>query len=178
MSSSGVAAVVVVVVVLALVSACVSADCFSYSAEKLNEGVRYKVYYDTMGHPTIGVGLNLDASASAGIVSSCTPYTVKQLIAGQTVTDSQVQCMFNKSIGPAQSCANSIVGGGSSSGAWGAVADMAFNMGCGGVQAFHNMIAAIKARNWNQAAAEMQNSKWCGQVHSRCDRDMACMRRG
>ena len=170
-------AVVLVCTLLAL--ACVvAADCFSYSAEKLNEGVRHTVYYDTTGHPTIGIGLNLDASASAGIVSACTPYTVRDLLNGQSVTDSQIECMFNHSTGPASECANGIVGGGSSGGAWGAVADMAFNMGCGGVQAFHGMISAIKARNWSQAAAEMQDSLWCGQVHSRCDRDMACMRNG
>ena len=51
MSSSGVAAVVVVVVVLALVSACVSADCFSYSAEKVGWCLLLVVLENALGRP-------------------------------------------------------------------------------------------------------------------------------
>lgn len=140
-------------------------------------------------------------SASANAVSACTPYTVKDLLNGQVVTLSQIECMFDISTGPAFECADGIVGGsGNREGAWGAVADMAFNLGCESVLAFHGMISAIHAHDWSQAAAEMQNSVWChqvggllypfssiasrdrptqdAQVHTRCDRDAACMRNG
>jgi len=47
------------------------------------------------------------------------------------------------------------------------LADMAYNLGLHGLLEFKKMLAAVKAKNWPQAAAEMRNSKWAKQIPHR-----------
>ena len=49
-----------------------------------------------------------------------------------------------------------------------ALVDLMYNIGVGSFLTFKKMIAAIKAKDWNAAANELQDSKYCGQVPSRC----------
>ena len=44
------------------VNCLLSGTCNSYEREKLNEGYKPRVYIDTEGHPTVGIGFNLDRS--------------------------------------------------------------------------------------------------------------------
>ena len=46
----------------------------------------------------------------------------------------------------------------------GALVNMVFNLGKGGVEGFHNMIAAIKADNWDGAADQAMDSLWYRQL--------------
>jgi hypothetical protein len=88
-----------------------------------------------------------------------------------------------------------------------AVIDMAYNLGCAGLNSFKSMKASLQAKRWAQgtieshrflissfsffylfsfaallltlsAATDAGNSRWCGQVGSRCARDQACIRSG
>lgn len=45
--------------------------------------------------------------------------------------------------------------------------DMAYELGGAGLAAFHDLIAAVRARNWQGAVHAMQDSKWAHQVPSR-----------
>jgi len=45
-----------------------------------------------------------------------------------------------------------------------ALIDLRFNLGAGGFRSFKRMIAAIRARNWQLAAAEALDSRWAHQV--------------
>ncbi len=58
------------------------------------------------------------------------------------------------------------------------IINMVFNLGITGFQKFHNTIAAIKAEDWDVAAAEMLNSKWARQVGPRAERLAQMMREG
>ena len=58
------------------------------------------------------------------------------------------------------------------------VASMVFNIGLRGFKGFKKAIAAIGARDWNQAADQMLSSKWAGQVGSRASRLAQMMRDG
>ena len=51
------------------------------------------------------------------------------------------------------------------------VVDMAYNLGAGGLSSFVNFKEAIRSNDWNGAAKEMANSKYCKQVKSRCTRN-------
>ena len=39
---------------------CLSGTCNSYEREVLNNGYKYRVYIDTDGDPTVGIGFKLD----------------------------------------------------------------------------------------------------------------------
>merc|ERR1711991_749388 len=59
-----------------------------------------------------------------------------------------------------------------------ALTDMAFNMGCSGLEQFTSMKSAIQAGDYQKAAQDAENSLWCGQVGARCQRDAACIASG
>ena len=48
------------------------------------------------------------------------------------------------------------------------LADMRFNLGHNRFRTFKNMIAAVECQDWPQMVFEMEDSKWCGDVKSRC----------
>lgn len=48
------------------------------------------------------------------------------------------------------------------------LADMRFNLGPKRFRSFKKMIAAVEARDWPRMAQEMEDSKWCADVKSRC----------
>ena len=67
------------------------------------EGRRYQTYTDTMGHPTVGVGFNLDANgAPAAIAALGLDYA--QVRAGtQLLTDAQVDTLLQQTVNQAVS---------------------------------------------------------------------------
>ena len=158
-----------------------SGTCNSYDREKLNEGYKPRVYIDTEGHPTVGIGFNLDRSDARRRLSAVGANYDRIRDGSETLTDYQINALFNDDMANAVSCASSWL-----SQVWykmstdqrSAVADMAFNLGCAGLQKFRNMKAALLRGDYGGAAAEMRNSKWCRQVKSRCDRNIACMKGG
>lgn len=160
---------------------CLSGTCNSYEREKLNEGYKPRVYIDTEGHPTVGIGFNLDRSDARRRLSAVGANYDKIRAGSATLTDYQIRTLFNDDMVNAVSCASSWL-----SQVWGrmstdqksAVADMAFNLGCSGLQKFRNMKAALLRGDYGGAADEMRDSKWCRQVKSRCDRNIACMKGG
>jgi lysozyme len=56
------------------------------------------------------------------------------------------------------------------------IANMMFNMGRPRLSQFKGMKAGVDARDWNQAADEMVDSKWYRQVTNRADRLVTRMR--
>lgn len=58
------------------------------------------------------------------------------------------------------------------------VAEMAFNLGAGGLMKFVNMLAALKAGDFSRAADEMKDSAWYRQVGRRAVTLCAAMRSG
>jgi len=61
---------------------------------------------------------------------------------------------------------------------FGVFQNMAFNMGAGGVMAFHHDLADTQAGNYAQAALDMQDSAWYTQVGARAQRLCVQMKTG
>jgi lysozyme len=61
---------------------------------------------------------------------------------------------------------------------FGVFQNMAFNMGAGGVMAFHHALADTQAGNYLQASLDMMNSLWYHQVGARAERLCQQMRTG
>ena len=131
-----------------------------------------------MGHPTIGVGFNLDKfGAREEIASVGADYNAVRN-GSQCLKDSQIETLFNKDMDTAKSCVESWLSdaGSLGSGPRSAVNDMAFNMGCATLHEFVSMRKALENKDYSAAVESMKNSAWCRQVGYRCDRDVACMK--
>lgn len=124
-----------------------------------DEGVRRRVYNDSMGIPTIGVGRNL---RDVGL------------------TDEEVDVLLDNDIERVWSLIIHHI-------PWvqklsdarqRVIANMAFNLGVSGLLDFKKTLAAIEAGQYEQAADMMLDSRWAGQVHGRATRLADMMRHG
>ncbi len=142
------------------------------------EGRRAKVYTDSAGHPTIGIGFNLDrADAVEKIAALGVSYD--DLRAGAVeLSDDQIDALFSADLETAIEGARSNVSSfdGLPDEKQMVVVDLVFNLGASGFAAFKRTIAAIEAQLWSQAADEMEDSLWFRQVGLRAQADVALMR--
>ena len=117
---------------------------------KVHEGVRSKVYLDTEGIETIGVGRNLrDRGLSDDEI---------ELMLANDIRDFQeeVERAF-----PWWSDMDDV--------RQRVVVDMAFNMGLGSLSKFVNTLAHIENGRYEEAGVEMLDSKWARQVGDRAN---------
>ena len=116
-----------------------------------NEGVRLKAYRDSVGKLTIGVGRNL---TDVGI------------------TQAEAEAMLATDIAKSEAELTKTF-------AWFALApesvrrgltNMHFNMGLGRLLGFREMLKALEARQYAEAAADALDSAWARQVGARATR--------
>lgn len=136
-----------------------------------SEGFRSKWYYDSEGKRTIGYGFNLDdgpftkEQKERWLRDGITEEEARQVLKEQmTRTRKQLEKRewFNK-LDPVRQ---------------GAIVDMAYNMGTGGVDEFEKMIAAIEKGDYDTAAKEVLNSKYARQTGQRAIKVSNLMRFG
>lgn len=113
-----------------------------------HEGCKLKVYTDTEGHPTIGIGRALDTN---GITLDEARYLLVNDVQRTITALRQRFAWFDHLDSVRQEvCVN-----------------MAFNLGVGGFAAFKNTIQAIEERRFGDGAREMLDSHWAQQVGGR-----------
>jgi GH24 family phage-related lysozyme (muramidase) len=132
----------------------------------IDEGYRNKVYADSLGNLTVGIG-HLVTKAD-------------NLKLGDVITNAQVDNLFNHDLRHAIE------------GAAGLVREfyelppliqevlvnMCFNLGARGLSKFKRFLAAINRRDYGDAAEEMRGTKWRRQVGVRADRLIAIVQDG
>ena len=132
-----------------------------------DEGVKYEVYLDHLGYPTLGIGhLITDDDPECGAS------------VGTKVDSDRVQEAFEADVESVLSdCERlyvqfehlpeevKLI-----------VANMMFNMGYTRLSKFKGMKRCVDARDWEWAADEMVDSKWYKQVTRRADRLVVRMR--
>ena len=117
---------------------------------KVHEGVRSKVYLDTEGIETIGVGRNLrDRGLSDDEI---------ELMLANDIRDFQEEVERAFSWWSDLDDVRQRV-----------VVDMAFNMGLGSLSKFVNTLAHIENGRYEEASVEMLDSKWARQVGDRAN---------
>ena len=117
---------------------------------KVHEGVRSKVYLDTEGIETIGVGRNLrDRGLSDDEI---------ELILANDIRDFQEEVERAFSWWSDLDDVRQRV-----------VVDMAFNMGLGSLSKFVNTLSHIENGRYEEAGVEMLDSKWARQVGDRAN---------
>ena len=132
-----------------------------------DEGCKYEIYLDHLGLPTFGIG---------HLVTE-TDEEYNQPV-GTTITADRVAECFNKDVRTVlEDCERlypdfdtlpeevQLI-----------IANMMFNMGYPRLSKFKGMKAGVDARDWQQAADEMVDSKWYRQVTNRAERLVSRMR--
>ena len=139
---------------------------------KQAEGFRSKVYKDTKGIKTICYGYNLERGNARSDIQKVGANYDQVMSGAQSLSQSQCTKLLQSELNKARSAARGIFGTLKCSCAQAVATDMTYNLGSGGISAFHNFIAAMKAGDWTRAQQEGRNSLWCRQVGGRCSRDM------
>jgi GH24 family phage-related lysozyme (muramidase) len=152
---------------------------FSQATERIGEyeGKRAHVYTDSVGHPTVGIGFNLDREGAADRLAELGLDFEKVKAGLEDLTDEHISALVKSDIEAALDKAGSAVGnfGSLSDARQFVVVDMIFNLGIGGFGHFHKAIAAIEAENWEEAGAQMKDSHWYSQVGPRAEKDVQMM---
>ena len=141
----------------------------------VNEGRRARMYIDSRGHPTIGIGYNLDANgARAELASMGLDYAALRARRA-SLTEPQIDALFTRTLTSHLACARQIHPRFSSypMNVRLVATDMTFNMGCGA--RWPIFIRQLEARDYAGAARNMRGTPYCRQVGDRCTRNMALL---
>jgi lysozyme len=141
-----------------------------------HEGWRNRVYLDTKGLPTVGVGFNMKAAGAKALMGSLGIDYINVLSGASLLTNVQVQELFDKSTNYAIATANVLVPSFPNlpDPVQMAITDMAFNLGYTGLEGFENFIAALSKTppDFSTAVTEMRNSLWARQLPVRSSDDI------
>lgn len=117
------------------------------------EGKKNKVYIDSRGFPTVGIGHKFEAGEKRK--SSYTDSEIDQLFK----QDLQDAIKISKRVFPNFDSLPKEVKV--------KIVSLAFNLGEGGISKFKKFRNAIAKRDWKTAAAELKDSRWYSQVGRR-----------
>jgi lysozyme len=143
----------------------------------LNEGNKPKVYKDSKGKRTIGIGFNLEEPANRKILKK-EGIDINELFAGRELTDKETKTLYNYSLTQAFKDAQSYDPNFAKrpEAVKMTLVDMAFNLGLTKLNKFEKMKTGLMNNDYNVAADEMIDSKWYKQVKSRGPRMVQVMR--
>jgi lysozyme len=137
-----------------------------YEQLKIDEGVKYEIYLDHLGYPTLGVG---------HLIKEGEPEHGAEV--GTAVSEQRVAELFECDLDTAISECHALYGEGDFDNFPGEVQEilvnMMFNMGRTRLSKFKKMNAALHEGNWATAAIEGRDSRWYNQVTNRAERLMS-----
>ncbi|WPK18023.1 lysozyme [Escherichia phage BYEP02] len=144
-----------------------------------DEGLRLKVYWDTEGYPTIGIGhlimkqpvrdmaqINKVLSKQVGREITGNPGSITMeeatTLFERDLADMQRDIKSHSKVGPVWQAVNRS--------RQMALENMAFQMGVGGVAKFNTMLTAMLAGDWEKAYKAGRDSLWYQQTKGRASR--------
>ena len=142
-------------------------DLVSYL--KAEEGLRLKAYKDTEGVWTVGYGTSLkamgltDATAAKMEINRFQAEDFLRAEAAKALAGVEAAFPWWGQLDPVRQAI---------------VAAMVYQLGLQGVRGFKRFIAAIQAKDFTKAAAEMMDSKWARQTPNRAARAALMLRDG
>jgi len=152
----------------------------------LHEGLRLNVYRCPAGYQTIGVGRNLDTVGLSRDeqlrvlgCSGLSPSEVITLLKIRGITKDEAMFLLRNDIEKCYADLEPFD--------WfqaldpvrqKVILDMRFNLGLKGLLKFKNMIAALKVKDYKEAARQMEDSLWYKQVGNRGKRLVKMMQTG
>ncbi len=139
-----------------------------------HEGYKSRVYFDSKGNPSIGIGWNLN-SAGSDVLCHLLGVSLDDLKSGRVyLSDGLIDKAFDYQLGAALLSAAHLFPGFMSMPdvVQAVIADMIFNMGYPRFATFRDMIAALNSGDWKRAAVAAGDSLWAEQVPSRAKDDI------
>ncbi len=134
-------------------------NTFARDMVKEHEGLRTDAYKDSKGFLTVGYGHLVDKGS---------PKDIQGLKEGDTITAERAEKLFDRDFKEHADAAKKIPGyGKADEKQQAALIDLTFNMGPDWHTDFPKFTAAFKAGNYELAGAELENSKWYGDVARR-----------
>ena len=142
-----------------------------------NEGLKDKVYEDTKGNRTIGIGFNLEDKNNQKVLADI-GLDLQEVLGGKKLKRNDIIRLYNHSLRQAFSDAQKFDPGFARrpEPVKKSIVDMAFNLGLTKLNKFEKMKAALGQNDYSRAADEMVDSNWYKQVKSRGPRTVALMR--
>jgi GH24 family phage-related lysozyme (muramidase) len=144
-----------------------------------HEGIRSRVYKDTRGKRTIGVGFNMDQpGAQAQFVALFPKLSYTNVLNGLQMLDSdQIQQLLDHSIAIAVDDAKFLVPSfdAQPEPVQMVLIDMAFNMGRAVFSHFVKFLAAVESEHYAEAVAQLTNTSWRHEVGKRASDDIALL---
>ena len=133
-----------------------------------HEGRKYKVYDDSKGIKTVGIGYNLEKSTAKKDLAKVGA-NWNEVMRGKALTDKQINDLFRMSLDQALKDAKSYYPEFDKlpEAAKGVLVDMSFNLGLTKLKGFKDLKAALGRGNYDAAADAMIDSAWYKQVKSR-----------
>ena len=134
---------------------------------EIDEGCKYEIYLDHLGYATFGVG---------HLITEDDPEDGWKV--GTSIDTVRVHETFEQDIKTVLSDCNRLYEDFEDlpEEAQRVIANMMFNMGYPRLSKFEGMKSGVDARDWNQAADEMVDSRWYYQVPNRAKRLVERMR--
>ncbi len=128
---------------------------------KIDEGCVYEIYNDHLGYATFGIG---------HLVTESDPEHGSDI--GTEVSESRVIEAFEQDVQTVLSDCTVLYPDFDElpEEAQQVIANMMFNLGRPRLSAFKGMKAGVDARDWNEAADQMVDSRWYRQVGARAER--------
>ena len=123
-----------------------------------HEGCKQYAYTDSLGYLTIGVGHLID-QRKGGKLSMDSIYSILDEDIEAKCAELDQHLEWWRNLDPVRQQV---------------LANMAFNMGIGGLLGFHNFLSHLQHGEWKGASIEMLDSKWASQVGNRA-RELAQM---
>jgi lysozyme len=148
-----------------------------YKMISLNEGVKPKVYKDSKGHRTIGVGFNLEDAGNRNILKK-EGIDINEIFKGKELDDDEIKTLYNYSLTQAFNDAQKFDKGFAKrpEKVKKAIVDMSFNLGLTRLNKFKKMREGLEVDDYSKAADEMVDSEWYKQIKSRGPRTVDLMR--
>lgn len=124
------------------------------------EGIRLKVYLDTVKIPTVGIGHNILAHSTMPIIGR----VVSKV--GEVISDDECRTLFKADLTSVFNDLDNHID-------WWRTVDvprqyvlisLCFNLGINGLLGFKNTLAHYKAHEWDSVVSGLQSSKWYKQV--------------
>lgn len=157
----------------------VADDDPNYTIEKMlvnDEGVRNRVYWDSEGFPTVGIGhlILAQKTRDMGVINAALSKQVGRQTSG-SITSEEIKQLFAEDLKKVQTdiVKNSRTGPvyiKMNRSRQMAMENMSFQMGVGGLAKFKNTLKAMEEERWQDAYRGLQDSLWARQTPGRSQR--------